>query len=200
MNPYDILGVSPSATDDEIKKAYRKLSRQYHPDANVGKPNEKQAEEKFKQIQQAYSQIMKERENGYSSYTGGFYGQREDSYDNTTIELQAAANYINSRHFKEALHVLSEVENRTSKWYFLSAIANAGLGNNINAMEFAKEAVNMEPNNLEYRRLLQQLSSGGSWYSSMGEAYGRPMSGMNDYCCKLMALNMFCNCCCMRPC
>lgn len=55
MNPYDILGVSPSATDEEIKKAYRALSRKYHPDANVGKPGEKAAEEKFKQIQQAYT-------------------------------------------------------------------------------------------------------------------------------------------------
>ena len=58
MNPYDILGVSPSATDEEIKKAYRTLSRKYHPDANMGKPGEKAAEEKFKQIQQAYAQIL----------------------------------------------------------------------------------------------------------------------------------------------
>jgi tetratricopeptide (TPR) repeat protein len=48
MNPYDLLGVAPTATDDEIKKAYRALSRKYHPDANVGKPGEKEAEEKFK--------------------------------------------------------------------------------------------------------------------------------------------------------
>ena len=54
MDPYEILGISRNASEQEIKKAYRKLSRQYHPDANVGNPNAAAYEEKFKQIQQAY--------------------------------------------------------------------------------------------------------------------------------------------------
>ena len=66
-NPYEVLGISPSASDEEIKKAYRNLSRKYHPDANINNPNREQAEEKFKQIQQAYDQIMKEKQYG-SSY------------------------------------------------------------------------------------------------------------------------------------
>ena len=53
-NPYDVLGVSPGASDDEIKKAYRNLSRRYHPDANINNPNRAQAEERFKEVQQAY--------------------------------------------------------------------------------------------------------------------------------------------------
>ena len=67
LDPYSVLGVPRSATDDEVKKAYRRLSRKYHPDANINNPNKDQAEEKFKQVQQAYEQIMKEREYGYSS-------------------------------------------------------------------------------------------------------------------------------------
>ena len=63
-NPYDVLGIPENASDEEIKKAYRKLSRKYHPDANVNNPNKDQAEEKFKEIQQAYQQIMKEKEQG----------------------------------------------------------------------------------------------------------------------------------------
>ena len=65
-NPYEVLGVSPGATDEEIKKAYRKLSRQYHPDANVNSPHPEIAEEKFKEVQQAYTQIMKEKQQGYA--------------------------------------------------------------------------------------------------------------------------------------
>ena len=59
-DPYSVLGVSRDATDEEIKKAYRTLSRKYHPDANINNPNKDKAEEMFKTIQQAYNQIMKE--------------------------------------------------------------------------------------------------------------------------------------------
>lgn len=82
-DPYSVLGVSRSADADEIKKAYRKLSRIYHPDANVNNPNKKQAEEKFKQVQEAYDQIMYEREHGegtYGSRGAAGAGQRGPGY------------------------------------------------------------------------------------------------------------------------
>ena len=138
-DPYEVLGVPESATDEEVKKAYRALSRKYHPDANVNNPNKAQAEEKFKEIQQAYQKIMRIRENGgvdpeaahnsyggsggYGSYGGyggfggfGGYGSGSSggyggssSGSQSDVRLQAAENYIRNRHFAEALHVLSEI-------------------------------------------------------------------------------------------
>ena len=72
-NPYDVLGVSPNASDDEIKRVYRDLTRKYHPDANVNNPLADLAEEKFKEVQEAYDIIMRERANGGNSY-GNNYG------------------------------------------------------------------------------------------------------------------------------
>ena len=73
-DPYHVLGVSQDASDEEIKKAYRALSRKYHPDANINNPLKEEAEVKFKEVQQAYQQIMDERSRGYSSGAGTLYG------------------------------------------------------------------------------------------------------------------------------
>ena len=77
-DPYRVLGVSRDASEDEIKKAYRALSRKYHPDANVNNPHKDQAEEKFKEVQQAYDQIMRERQQGasFGGYQYGYGGRR----------------------------------------------------------------------------------------------------------------------------
>ena len=203
LNPYDVLGVKPGASEEEIKKAYRKLSRKYHPDANINNPNKAQAEEKFKEVQQAYEQIMKEKEYGtsgnYNSYDGfgGFGGQSRRTYqDEEAIRRQAAANYIQSRHFQEAMNVLSSLSQRNGQWYYLSAMANMGLGNNVNAMNDARTAVNMEPDNMQYRMLLQRLEGGGSWYQEQQNPFGGMPSDGSDYCMKLCLANMVCNLCC----
>ncbi len=244
-DPYAVLGLKYDATDEEIKKAYRKLSRQYHPDANINNPNKAEAEEKFKQVQQAYDQIMKDREQGvrggYASgsqygpgssyyngssasgqYTNGSDGYR-DPYGNEYQDpfggngffygpfgfgfnfggagqqyrqqsqardprmagfseedanhIQSAVNFINAGHYQEAWNLLQTIQNRNAFWYYLAAVANSGLGNNINATEFARQAVQREPNNQEYLQLLQQLQSGGSWYEDRSTNYGRSVLG-----------------------
>lgn len=203
-DPYQVLGVSRDASNDEIKKAYRKLSRKYHPDANINNPNKEAAEAKFKEVQAAYNQIMNEREHGTSGQTYGGYGsygnqqqnQQGQYQDEGTLKFRAAANYINAGSYTEALHVLDSISNRNAQWYYLSALANARMGSNINAKEHARHAVEMEPNNVQYRQLLNQLESGGQWYQDMGQSYGMPNMNMSDLCWKVLCLNAACGCCC----
>ena len=209
MDPYEVLGVSRNASDDEIKKAYRTLSRKYHPDANVNNPNAAQAEEKFKQVQAAYDQIMKEKEQGngggyggFGGYgnTGGFggYGGASSAGQNDeyTMHLNAAMNYIRAGKYNEALNVLSGMGQKTARWYYLSAIANNGLGNNVVALDHAKRAASMQPGNMEYRALVQQLEGGSGWYDQMSTPYGGMSVMGNDFCCRLCLANMLCNLCC----
>lgn len=216
-NPYQVLGISPSATDDEIKKAYRNLSRKFHPDANINNPNKDQAEEKFKEVQQAYDQIMKEKQQGYSysgtgnggggnTYGGYGYGNSQQntyssSRGNETTEMRAAANYIANQCYGEALNVLNNIRfaERGSRWYYYSALANAGVGNNVTAKEHIDRAVAMEPSNMEYRQFQQHLAFGGTWYQNKGEGYERPYSSAGSWCLSMIFLNMLCNCCCLRP-
>ena len=206
-DPYEVLGLKRGASDEEIKKAYRNLSRRYHPDANINNPNAAQAEEKFKQVQAAYDQIMKEKEQGYSGYgsTNGYGGYGGAGYgsggttgstDEYTMHLNAAMNYIRAGRYNEALNVLSGMEQKNAQWYYLSAIANNGLGNNVVALEHAKQAAAMEPGRMEYQALVSQLQGGGGWYDQMSTPYGGMQVMGNDFCCKLCLANMMCNLCC----
>ena len=229
-DPYCVLGVDKSASDDEIKKAYRRLSRKYHPDANINNPHKDEAEARFKEVQQAYQQIMDERERGYTSggqggsYAGGGSGQGGSSYggygpfggfgpfsgyggygqegnagsgqENTDPHLRAAANYIRSGHYQEALNVLDGIRERSALWYFLSASANSGVGNNVTALEHAREAVRLEPENMQYRMLLERMEGGGTWYQQRQTMYGYPGSFDSSCCVKLCVANILCNLCC----
>lgn len=205
-DPYKVLGVSRDASMDEIKKAYRNLSRKYHPDANINNPNKEKAEEMFKLVQQAYEQIVDERERGSSSGSyGGFNGrsQTASGSDEESLKYQAAANYLNNGHAREAMNVLDGMSDRGAMWYYLHAVANSRMGNNVSAVEDARRAVSLEPNNQQYQMLLHQLENGGQWYMDMGQGYGyerqNPSSG--SWCCQCLLLNMCCGgcgapCCC----
>jgi molecular chaperone DnaJ len=174
-NPYAVLGVTREATDEEIKKEYRKLSRKYHPDSNINNPNAKQAEQKFKEIQVAYDQIQKEKEGGYTSNGygdfsgfGGFngFGGYQQRQNQESINIQAVKNYINNGYFKEAMNVLNTISNQDAEWYYYSAICHAGLGNEAMALEHSKRATTMDQNNFQYRELYRKLSTGESWYQT----------------------------------
>ena len=200
-DPYKVLVVSSNASDEEIKKAYRTLAKKYHPDIN---PGNKDAERKMNEINAAYDQIKNPTQNtggfgGFGSQTrygyGSSGGSRADSEEDST-SLRAAMNYIRTRHFAEALNALEGVPSpeRNARWHYLFSLANYGQGNRIVAMEHAQTAVRLEPNNMEYRTLLDELQRGGSFYQSYSQAY-QPVGFGGNICQWLCCAGLLCNFC-----
>ena len=227
-DPYKILGVDPSASQEEITKAYRKLAKRYHPDVN---PDDKNAEQKMRQINVAYERIKSER-NGGASYErpDGSYGpQRQDQpgrgyahrgddpyggfgdlfgdlFGNAWEQqgnaqpgspaMRQVLMYLQVRQYQSALYLLSQIQERNGQWYYLSAIANAGTGNRVTAMNHAREAVRLEPGNMEYLQLLDQLQQGGSTYQQAGQSQGFDMHNLGRSFLNIMLAQMLCCCCC----
>ena len=194
MNPYEVLGISSNADLEEIKKAYRELSRKYHPDSYAGNPLASLAEEKFKQVQEAYDAIMKEK-NGDFNYTDNY--NNSGYYNGESGEMAEVYNLLGRRAYSQALSLLDSMPNRNAKWYYYSAIAQVGLGNNLRGMEYARMAVSMEPNNIEYQNLVNRLSFQGNRYGEVRNVYRGGRSGFDDasdLCCKLWLADSLCEC------
>lgn len=235
-DPYEVLGVPRGASDEEVKKAYRRLSRKYHPDANINNPNKDAAEEKFKEVQQAYKSIMDgTATNSYGGYSSGYGsgGYQRGGYQNSSyggyggfgdfgsfggfggfgdfenysrrttgsesgddMYFNAAARYIQNQSYDEALNVLKSISNHNGKWYYYSAIAHYGKGNQATALEHIQRAMNIEPNNVEYQRAYSQIKNGSNWYHGMGRTYTAPTMSGGGFCFKLCLANLLCNLCC----
>ncbi len=191
-DPYSILGVSPGASDDEIKSAYKKLAKKYHPDVTGNSP---EAAAKMQDINAAYDEIMNKKKSydPFSSYTQNNYGTSSDE----PLAYQAAYNYIRFHRYSEALNALSGIDTsqRSAKWYYLSATANAGLSNLMQARLDARKACSMEPGNQEYAELLRYLESGQSAYQRQGANYTVYGGGLGSLCMTLLFAR-FCCCFC----
>lgn len=229
-DPYRVLGVSRTASEEEVKSAYRKLAKEYHPDRNGGSTA---AEAKMKEINDAYARVMDELRNGTSSsgsrYTGGYggtggsygasggwggsysaYGSYAGSgaYNNYGGSAQFASvrSFLSARRFAEAMGALNTINTRTAEWYYLAAQAMAGMGNRIAAMDYARQAVAMEPSNAAYEDLLDRLEYASSAYTHNSTGFGGvpctgcAPSGLYLLCPALLCCQTSCaflRCCCM---
>ena len=195
-DPYKILGVSPDASDEEIKRAYRALAKKYHPDRN---PGDAEAARKMQEVNAAYEQIKnpQKQQPNYGGYSYGGYDPFGGQYQQTSQEdqyFQGVRQYIRFGKYQEALNMLNNMENRSARWYYYSALSHNGLGNQVTALEHIRKAVSMEPDNYEYLDALNAIEHGGAAYRSQaGNFRGFTMRG--DPCtnlCLCYLFNLFC--------
>ena len=200
-DPYSVLGVKSDASDQEIKKAYRELARKYHPDNYIDNPLADLAEEKMKEINEAYEAIQKQRSGGgggsyqqtSSSSSGGYqYGYQQQSYGGGANNPTYARvrNLINMGDLNSAERLLQEVPQKNGEWYFLTGSIAYRRGWLDEAMQNYNLAVQMEPNNLEYRQALSMMQRGGQAYRPYGNSSG---ADAMDCCTTMLCMNCLCN-------
>ena len=168
-DPYTVLGVSSNASDQEIKKAYRELARKYHPDNYVDNPLADLAEEKMKEINEAYEAIQKQRSGGGGSYqssssSGGYQGGYQQQQYSGNPTYARVRNLINMGDLNTAERLLDEMPQHGGEWYFLRGSIAYRRGWLDEAMQNYSLAVQMEPNNMEYRQALNMMQRGGQAY------------------------------------
>lgn len=237
-DPYEILGIQRGASDEEIKKAYRAASRKYHPDANLDNPEA--AEEKFKEIQQAYTEIMEHKDDPYfgssygggsDSYTssgnnsrqyrepfghagnpyssfGGFYGpfggfaNSRSSFsggcakyrDTDGERYSAVCGLINVGEYEQAISLLNSISHRNDRWYYYAALANEGIGFNLQAKRYIILACELRPGDVEYEALRLKYNAYSDKYVSKSYRYVYNEADPEKFSSSVLCMGLVCGC------
>ena len=184
-NPYQVLGVSPDATDDEIKKAYRELAKKYHPDNYNNTEFADIAGEKMKSINEAYDTILKERSGAIGAGSANGSASRDPRFSHIR-------SLISSGRFTEAEVLLDQDHAESAEWYYLKGVC-AMYGSRYNdASSYFSKANAMDPGNPEYAAMFQRFHKNAGAFSSDGAADGWNCC---DMCSALLCADCLCECC-----
>jgi molecular chaperone DnaJ len=199
-DPYEILGVSRNATDDQVRAAYRELVKKYHPDKYQGNPLADLAEEKLREVNEAYDQIMKERSSsagsGYQGSSGAYgnsgygnaggYGSGGAYSGQNAADFRTVRQYIDAGNLAAAQAKLDSIPIKNAEWIFLSGMISYRRGWYDDAVSKVDQAISMDPNNQEYRVIRMQMRRPGQMYQQ--QAYGQGYGNQDPFCQALQAL------------
>ena len=196
-DPYQVLNVSSTASDDEVKKAYRELARKYHPDNYHDNPLADLAQEKMKEINAAYDEIQRRRSgagNGRATSTSyqSYGGYQQQTSGNAAFQQVRMA--INRNDLSTAEQLLSQISDHDAEWNFLKGTICYRRGWIDEARRYFQNACQMDPGSAEYRRALNHLENGSAGYRP--EGYDVYSTGCGDnICSKLLCTYLMCNAC-----
>ena len=204
-DPYEILGVSRNATDDQVRAAYRELVKKYHPDKYQGNPLADLAEEKLREVNEAYDQVMKERSSsagsGYQGSSGAYgnsgygnaggYGSGGAYSGQNAADFRTVRQYIDAGNLAAAQAKLDSIPIKNAEWIFLSGMISYRKGWYDDAVSKVDQAISMDPNNQEYRVIRMQMRRPGQMYQQ--QAYGQGY-GNQDPLQALICIDCLCPC------
>ena len=205
MNPYEVLGLKPGASQEEIKSAYRKLIKQYHPDQYTNNPLKDLADEKMREINAAYDTLTK-NSGSSSSNNSSYSSNQNNSYNNNYSSSSSNSNsggynyvqvrtLLQSRRFREAENILNTISNRNAEWHYLYGVVLYNKGWYDQAATHLQTATSMDPNNFEYKQTLNSLNQRQNNYSqNYYRTTNRSNSSNLDCCINLWMLDTLCEC------
>jgi len=196
-DPYQILGIPESASDEEVKRAYRELARKYHPDNYHDNPLADLAQEKMKDINAAYEEINKRRSGGRTGASGGYSGYNSyNGYSGSSYQqygasgssvLQQVRIAIQSGNISRAEALLANYTDHNAEWNFLRGAVCYRRGWMDEAKRYYQTACQMDPGNPEYRQALEFMENGHrNAYHPGGQGFGTELCGGNlclPFCC-----------------
>lgn len=196
-DPYQVLGVPSTATDEEVKKAYRDLARKYHPDNYHDNPLADLAQERMKEINEAYEAVQSQRKaaraGGYSGGYGGYQARYQSGYQSGGSRYQRIRMAISQGNLNLAEELLNAMTDHDAEWSFLKGAICYRRGWLDEARRYYQNAVNMDPDNQEYQRALDIAEGRSTAYRP--EGYDNVTTGTcgNGDCLRLCGATLCCN-------
>ncbi|WP_373897680.1 DnaJ domain-containing protein [Haloimpatiens sp. FM7315] len=197
-NPYEVLGINENASIDEIKKAYRAMAKKYHPDQFTENPLIELAEEKMRDINEAYDYLMKNHSssNSYSqNYNSGSYKNSSNGENSDYMNYQSIRMDIQNNNLRDAEAKLNRITTRNAEWHFLMGVLSMKKGWYDGALNHLNTAYNLDPNNPEYKETYYKIQNMNNSYR---QPYRNRNSSDNDMCrlcTTLYCADCLCECC-----